>query len=760
MASAPSTPFAASLFGGMETTVSVLLPLPLAGAYDYLLPPGIDAPPGTVVHVPLAGRECVGVVWGAGTGQVAPEKLKAVLGLYDCPPLPGPLRDFVDWVAQYTLQPPGAVLRMAISVGAALDAPAMGVAYRLADGSRDDTGARLTPARRRVLAVLDSHGDYPFYAADLAREAAVGPGVVKAMAGAGLLEPVSVSGEWAPPRPDPRHPGPTLSEDQTAAADSLAAKVGAGYSVTLLEGVTGSGKTEVYFEAVAACLAAGRQVLVLLPEIALAAQWPGRFAKRFGVAPVEWHSQMGQAARRRTWRAVARGRASVVVGARSALFLPYADLGLIVVDEEHDPAFKQEDGVCYHARDMAVVRARLESIPTILVSATPSLETVENAARGRYAHVTLPNRHGAATMPTVRCIDIRRFPPQKWPEDGGQGGARPEGAPPPQMGWLSPPLIQATTETLARGEQVLLFLNRRGYAPLTLCRKCGHRFQCPNCTAWLVEHRRIGRLCCHHCGHQAPLPPTCPACGTEDSLAACGPGVERLAEEAAYRFPDARMAIAASDTLTGPKEAAALAERIRDHAVDLIIGTQIMAKGHHFPLITLVGVVDGDLGLQGGDLRAAERTHQMLHQVAGRAGRAEHPGTVLVQTTAPDHPVMTALAAGDGQKFLEAESESREAFSMPPFGRLVALIVSSEDGAKAAAAAAALGRTAPFGDGVEVLGPAPAPLALLRGRHRHRLLLKALRGVRVQPVVRAWLDRANLPTTVKVQVDVDPHSFL
>jgi primosomal protein N' (replication factor Y) len=746
-----------------ETIVSVLLPLPLTEPYDYLAPGDPPPPPGTVVRVPLGRREAVGVVVGPGSGTLDIGRLKPILGLVDLPPLPSSLLALVDWVAAYTIHPRGAVLRMALSVPDAFDAPKGAPAWVAMPGA-DTDALRLTAARKRVLAVLADHGAMPFATADLAREAAVTPAVITAMGKAGLLQSLTLSREWEPPVPDSARPGPALSADQGGAADRLRRAVGEGFSAILLDGVTGSGKTEVYFEALAETLRRGRQALVLLPEIALAAQWPDRFAARFGVEPVQWHSQMGQAARRKTWRAVALGRAPVVVGARSALFLPFPDLGLIVVDEEHDQAFKQEDGVTYNARDMAVVRGHLGGFPVVLASATPSLETVENARQGRYQHIELPSRHGGATLPSIDLVDLRKDEPQKWrpaptvaPDSEGAVVKREE---PLRMGWLSPPLVQATRETLAAGEQVLLYLNRRGYAPLTLCRKCGHRLQCPRCTAWLVEHRRTGRLRCHHCDFQMPLPTACPACEAPDSLAPCGPGVERLAEEALFRFPEARLDIAASDTVPGPREARALAERVRDGTVNLIVGTQIMAKGHHFPGLTLVGVVDGDLGLSGGDLRAAERTHQLLHQVAGRAGRAERPGRVLIQTADPAHPVMEALASGDAARFLETERAEREAFHWPPFGRLIALIVSSQDGPAAQATARALGRTAPLVQGVEVLGPAPAPLALLRGRHRHRLLLKAEKGTRAQVLVVEWLARTPIPSNVKVQVDVDPLSFL
>ncbi len=717
----------------MPDSLAILLPLPLAGSYDYL---GDDVAPGDFVVVPLGKRETIGVVWGPGTGEVAESKLKAVIAKLDAPPLPEVTRRFIDRVAAYTLAPPGAVLRMAMSVSTALEPPRMIAAWRLP--SADHIPEKDTPARRRVRAVLQQGPARS--TSDLAREAGVGTGVVKAMAAAGLLEAVSLPPLPAFRRPDGFHQGPALSPAQQAAAESLIAHLADG-GVTLLDGVTGSGKTEVYFEAVAATLRAGQQALVLLPEIALTGQWLERFEQRFGARPAEWHSDLTGAERRAAWRAIATGEARVVVGARSALFLPFPDLGLVIVDEEHEQAYKQEDGVAYQARDMAVLRGHLARIPVLLVSATPSLETLKNVAGGRYRALHLPDRHAGAALPKVRAVDLRRDRPAR-------------------QRWLSPGLVSALEETLTQGEQALLFLNRRGYAPLTLCRHCGHRMNCPNCTAWLVEHRHAGRLQCHHCGYQARLPDACPACGTAGSFAACGPGVERLAEETAALFPAARIALLTSDTLGGPRSVALTIERILRHEVDLLIGTQIVAKGHHFPMLTLVGVVDADLGLNGGDLRAAERTFQLLHQVAGRAGRAERAGQVLLQTYDPENPVIRALVADDRDGFIAHEMAERRAASMPPFGRLAALILSSPDADGIDRIARELARVAPSGPGILVLGPAPAPLALLRGRHRRRFLLKCRRDIAPQPLIRAWLAKVKLPGNLRLQVDIDPYSFL
>ncbi len=715
--------------------IPVLLPRPFAGPFDYAVGPDQDPVPGDIVLVPLNRRAEVGVVWDSASGPAVDDaRLKPVTAVLDQPPLPSALRRFIDWVAGYTLSFPGEVLAMALRVNA-LQPDVPTAAYRLG-APETITQGRMTPGRQRVVTALTPGALLTLPA--LTRAASVSPAIVRSMVDAGMVERIALPA-WRPATPDVTAAGPVLRPEQAAAAHVL--RAASGFGVTLLDGVTGSGKTEVYLEAVAACVAAGRQALVLLPEIALGAQWLERCTARFHAAPAAWHSDLSSRTRRQTWRAIADGAAPIVVGARSALFLPFPDLGLIVVDEEHETAFKQEDGVMYHARDMAVVRARLSDAPVVLVSATPSLETLSNVEAGRYQRLTLTARHGGATLPAVATIDLREHPP-------------------PRGRFLSPTLVDAIGTTIARGEQAMLFLNRRGYAPLTLCRHCGHRMQCPNCTAWLVEHRARHVLTCHHCAHTEDIPEHCPACDAPDSLTPIGPGVERITEEAAALFPDARRLVMASDTLTGPNAAADAAHRIERREVDLIIGTQIVAKGWHFPHLTLVGVVDADLGLAGGDLRAAERTVQLLHQVAGRAGRAEAPGTVLLQTYNPEHPVMQALVGGDLAAFMAAEAAGRRPGHWPPYGRLAALIVSADTGADADALAAALGRAAPRGDGLMVLGPAPAPLAILRGRHRRRLLLKARRDVAVQPVLRAWLEQVPVPARSRVDVDVDPVSFL
>lgn len=716
----------------------MLLPLPLPTAYDYRVPENMMLEDGDFVRVPLGRRQVIGVVWGTGQEDVDEAKIRDLLERLATPSLNANFRRFIDWVAAYTVSPPGAVLKMAMSVPAALQPPKPLIAYGLNPSPPE---FKMTPARRRVIDVL-ADGQPPRPGAELAREAAVGASVVKGLLKAGVLLCLETLPNLDVTKPDGAHPGPKLSADQARSGTVLAGDViSGGFTASLLDGVPGAGKTEVYFQAVAEALKQGRQALVLLPEIALSAQWLARFERRFGAAPHEWHSDLTPAHRRDTWRAVSEGRAGVVVGARSALFLPFADLGLIVVDEEHEGAFKQQEGVIYNARDMAVVRAHMSDIPIVLASATPSLESVVNAGDGRYRLLHLPERHGGAALPDVSLIDMRSEAPS-----GGH--------------WISPALIDQLKQTFAAGEQAMLFLNRRGYAPLTLCRTCGHRFDCPNCTAWLVTHRRgAGRMQCHHCGFSTAMPDKCPAC-EKQTLAACGPGVERLAEEVAELFPDIRADIAASDSISGPKAAAQLVARIENHEVDLIIGTQIVAKGYHFPLLTLVGVVDADLGLSGGDLRAAERTYQLLYQVAGRAGRAQKPGRVVLQTYMPDHPVMQALHSGQRQQFIETETRARKLSDMPPFSRLAAIIISGPLEREVDAVAALLGRKAPNFKDVMILGPATAALARIRGRHRRRFLVKAPKQVDIQGLIADWLSVAPRVGKVRIQVDIDPYSFL
>ena len=727
--------------GGAEGRVAVLLPLPLERALDYAVPDDLagTVAPGSFVRVPLSGRERVGVVWGAGVDEIDASRVKPLTEVLAAPPMTEPLRRLVDWAADYTLANRGAVLRMAMSVPAAVEPPRQRTAYR----PGPETEARMTAARERVLALL--RDGPPRTAAGIAREAGVSAGVVSGLAALGAIEAVSLPELASFGLPDVHRAGPVLSDAQAQAATTLKEAVcDRAFSVAVLDGVTGAGKTEVYFEALAAAVGAGLQVLVMLPEIALGAQWLARFRARFGAAPAVWHSELGARQRRETWRAVAEGRAQVVVGARSALWLPFRSLGLIVVDEEHDAAFKQEDGVIYHARDMAVVRARFEGCACVLVSATPSLETAVNVENGRYGRVRLPDRHGGALLPAIETVDLR-------------------GTPPARGTWLAPALRAALAETLEAGEQALLFLNRRGYAPLTLCRACGHRMQCADCSAWLVEHRFAGTLDCHHCDYRRPLPEACPACEAEESFAACGPGVERLAEEVDGAFPGARWAVLTSDTVRGPSQVQDLVDAIVAREIDVLIGTQMVAKGHHFPQLTLVGVVDADLGLAGGDMRAAERTYQLLHQVGGRAGRGGRPGRVVLQTYASEHPVIAALAAGDRDSFMAQEAAAREAHSLPPFGRLAAVIAAGPGEAETLRAASALARRARADErhsDVQVLGPAPAPLKLLRGRHRFRLLFKAPRGTLIQPHLRRWLADLDRRTLRRLQVDIDPHSFM
>ncbi len=712
------------------------------GALDYRVPAGMAIEFGSVVVAPLGPRQIVGIAWEAERlpAQDVPEsKLRPILEVLPTPPLPAPLRRLIEWTAEYYCAPISSVARMALGSSAALRGGGTMTEYRLTGAEAE----RMTPQRVKACEALQGE---QATIRELAAIAEVSEGVLRGMVSAGLLEPVTVDIDRPYPRALPDFAVPELTAAQQQAADAfVAAAESGGFAPFLLDGVTGSGKTECYFEAIAAAIAGGRQVLVLLPEIALTENFLRRFEHRFGAPPVLWHSSLKATERRRAWRAIVagpqNGGAQVVVGARSALFLPYAALGLIVVDEAHEVSFKQDDGVRYNARDVAVIRARFEQIPVILASATPALESMHLADTGVYRRIDLPARFGGATLPEISIVDLRAEQPER-----GR--------------WLAPRLVAEMRERLAKGEQSLLFLNRRGYAPLTLCRHCGYRFQCPNCTAWLVEHRFSRKLACHHCGHEVPAPEECPECGTKDCLVACGPGVERIADEVAELMPEARVALVTSDTLNTPERIADFVAAAEQGLVDVIVGTQLVTKGYHFPELTLVGVVDADLGLEGGDLRAGERTYQQIAQVAGRAGRAAKPGEVLIQTRHPEAAVIAALAAGDRDAFYDAETQARRDAGAPPFGRWAAIIVSSEDEAEARDAARAIGGSRPSHPDVAILGPAPAPMSLLRGRYRYRLLINARRSAELQKIIGEWLGTLRFPQGVRVGVDIDPYSFV
>jgi primosomal protein N' (replication factor Y) len=719
--------------------VDVLVPVAINQTYSYRVPRGLEIAPGDVVTVPLGAREVIAVVWAENP---APDprlhnRLKDIGEKLDVPPLREELRTLVDWVANYTLSARGMVMRMTLRMGEHLGPERVRPGVRLVGAPPQ----RMTPARRRLIEVLSDgllHGK-----SDAAKEAGVSAGVVDGLVDEGTLAVEPMPPPPPPPQPDPDFAVPDFSRSQRTAVDAMRALASNGtFHVALLDGVTGSGKTEVYFEAVAETIRRGKQALILMPEIALTGQFRDRFAARFGERPLEWHSELTPRTRARNWVAISSGAARVVVGARSALFLPYADLGLIIVDEEHDQAYKQDEGAHYHARDMAVVRAHIAKIPIVLASATPSVESEVNARKGRYQRVALTSRFGGQHMPQIEAIDLRREGPMR-----GR--------------FISPRLAGEIRTAIERREQALLFLNRRGYAPLTLCRACGHRFACTICDAWLVDHRFRQRLVCHHCGFSMPRPHQCPHCAAEESLVAVGPGVERLQEEAAALFPEARTMVLSSDLVTSVETMRSELNEIAEGRVDIIIGTQLVAKGHHFPRLNLVGVVDADLGLSNGDPRAAERTFQLLNQVIGRAGREQGHGIGYLQTHQPEHPVMRALVASDREAFYASEIDQRERSGYPPFGRLASLIVSAGDRPTAEGFARQLVRVAPVDESIQVLGPAEAPLAVIKGRYRFRLLVKSARGVDLSGYLRDWL--AAGPKTkgnLKLEVDVDPQSFL
>lgn len=654
--------------------VGVLLPIPLSQVYDYIVPEGMSLAVGDMVLVPFGSRRLYGVVWRVSEFPETAKPLKEVYNKFDLPTIPLANLEFIEWVANYTLTPLGAMLKLMLSV--------------------PQVFKNLKRQSKKINKVLTPHPDFA-----------------------------------------PIH----FSSVQELPYQELKLRLNQGYSVSVLDGVTGSGKTEIYLELIAEVLRSGQQALVLLPEISLSPQMIERFAKRFGTSPSLWHSLLTPAQRRETWKQILKGEAKVIIGARSALFLPYSNLGLIVVDEEHEQTYKQDEGAIYQGRDMAVVRASLDHIPIVLASATPSLETHYNCRQGRYHKVSLESRFGEASLPEIEIIDLKESKSKEW---------------------ISAPLFNEINKITASGEQALLFLNRRGYAPLTLCSACGTKVECPFCTAWLVDHRVQGRLVCHYCGHAVTQLKECMSCHAKESFVACGPGVERLAEEVAGRFPHLKYCIISSDLISNVQELDLILSKIKNNEVSIIIGTQMIAKGHHFPHLTLVGVIDADLGLQGGDLRGSERTYQLLQQVGGRAGREQKSGKVWLQTYYPEHPVMQALITGDREQFIEQELFMRESNSMPPFSRLAALILTGMDEEKVKQEALRLLSVVPKDASIEILGPAPSPIYMIRGRYRWRILVKGPRNYNLQKFLKLWLYSIKLPSSVRLKIDIDPYNFL
>lgn len=717
----------------------ILFPLPIGKLFDYTVPEKETVQAGSYVIAPFGPNKRIGVVWKVVPENEEPNrKLKSISEVFAVPPMPKRMRDFIEFVAKYTVKQLGQVLKLSMrSLEAFKNAPSI-TTYELTG----DIPQRLTPTRKAVISAISSMKSPTL--SELAKEAGVSTSVVKGMVKIGVLRTVETSSDKPFTLPIPTESKKALTNEQLSAVASIRiAQDAKNFAPIVVDGVTGSGKTEVYFEAIAKALRDDEkaQILILLPEIALTQSILKRFADRFEAEPTVWHSELSDSQRRRAWREVAFGRARIVVGARSALFLPFTKLGLIVIDEEHDTSYKQDEGVNYNGRDIAVAKAKFEDACILLGSATPSLESTSNTESGRYGLVTLSARPGTARLPDIKLIDMRKQSPDK-----GRS--------------LSATLVNEIRETAQRGEQSLLFINRRGYAPLVLCKSCGEKLMSPDTHSWLTEHLSSGRLICHLTGYSIPKPKKCPKCDMDHSLIGIGPGVERIAEEVVGFLPHATVEVFSSDTTETAEDTKNMIERMARGEIDVLVGTQIVAKGHNFPNLTLVGVIDGDSGIKGGDPRAGERTFQLLSQVAGRAGRAEKPGRAFIQTYSPDNPAMIALAAGDRDGFMRIERDMRSELGLPPFGRLAALIVSAPSANEANDAGRTIAQSAPNAKNVKVFGPAPAPITMIRGRHRRRFLVQSPRNVDLSAFMSTWRKSFKLPRNVRVNLDIDPYSFL
>lgn len=723
--------------------VKVLIPNVVNAGYDYRLTG--PATLGQFVACRVMNRPYIGVVWGFGDSGLPAEKIKDVSAVYDARLA---ITD-LQWIAKmsgWTLMTPGAVLRLIVNVPDAFSPPKMEQLY----GLNITDAVRMTASRQAVADAFASNDNEPMSATDVQNIARVSPSVVRTMISGGILVPKEQRARPTEYNSPEYHDcgNIVLNPEQQSAADVIGAAIDrGGFSVHLLDGITGSGKTQVYFDAAWRAYSRGGSVLLMMPEIALTAQFMHRFAARFGAAPVVWHSNLTAARRREIWRGVLRGEIRMVVGTRSALFLPWQNLGLIVVDEEHDTSYKQEDMGNYHARDMAVLRGKIAGFPVVLASATPSAETLQNVASGKYQVLRLTSRVGGAQLPKIETIDLRENRPEPYQVSDVLNN-----------GFLSVPLCNAISDTIAAHRQVMLFINRRGFAPIVQCKKCGWVAGCPDCSVGMTYHRAVGKLLCHMCGRTAPMPTKCPDCGGDVSMR--GAGLEKIAEEVSVRFPSARVALVSSDTISTRQSLERIVAKMESGEIDIVIGTQILAKGHHFPNLTLVGVVDADMGLFGTDFRAAEHTFQQLFQVAGRAGRGEFPGRVLLQTYQPQHPVLCAICAGDRDAFMAADMASRQSAKMPPFGQLIAVIVECQREDTLKKYCAGLAAVAPRAPGVKIMGPIAAGVYQIRNWYRMRFLVMGGPTTLLQPVVAHWLRAIKQPANMRVKVDVNPQNFM
>ena len=728
--------------------VKVLIPNVANAGYDYRLTAPADL--GTFVRVNVMRRPYIGVVYGIGDSGLAPEKIRDTTDVFPWHLSVSDLQ-WIQKMSDWTLMTPGAVLRLIVNVPDAFSPPRTEQLY----GYDFESNVRMTDARQSVADAFASNDNEPMSASDIQNIAHVSAAVVKTMINRGVLIPRDTRTRDANDFNYKYQDMGTvqLNTEQSAAAAEIAAAIDhGGYSAFVLDGITGSGKTQVYFDAAWRAYSHGKSVLLMMPEIALTAQFISRYEHRFGAPPVVWHSNLTAARRRAIWRGVLTGKIRMVVGTRSALFLPWQDLGLIVVDEEHDTSYKQEDMGNYHARDMAVLRAKISGFPIVLTSATPSAETLQNVADGKYRCLKLTARFGGATVPTIETIDMRanRPLPYNLPSD--------DDAAAPQNGYLSPNLCNAIQETLNAGRQTMLFINRRGFAPIVQCKKCGWVAQCPDCSVGMTYHKHMGKLLCHMCGRMAPMPTKCPNCG--DNVSCRGAGLEKIQEEVSIKFPSARTALVSSDTIISRQALERIVHKMENGETDIVIGTQILAKGHHFPNLTLVGVVDADMGLFGTDFRAAEHTFQQLFQVAGRAGRGDAPGRVLLQTYQPENPVLTAICNGNRDAFMASDMAARRAAKMPPYGQLIAVIIESQRETVLKKFCADLSAAAPTAAGVKIMGPIAAQIYQVRNWYRMRFLVAGDARAKLQPLVRHWIDKVRTPSNVRVKLDVNPQNFM
>lgn len=724
-----------------KLTAQILLPIIFDKSFSYYVNDAFNIEVGDVVLVNFMNRNCYGIVTKVEEElEKSNFKMKTILAKDDELKISPNLIKLIEFAASYNLAPKGLFLKLAISILNSSKIKENSQVFCKIN-KNPPQNVKITPKRQEIIDLFGKKSE--ILLSEIVNLAKTSSSTVNSLVKNGILtkeiKKIAQKREKFPEIEPNLFKLKELSSDQQNAADFLNKKIAQNqHSVTLVDGVTGSGKTEIYFNVISKILKEkSGQILILLPEIILVNQLIKRFENIFNFKPQIWHSKINNNQKRDIFYALNNGEIEILISTRSAIFLPFSNLKLIIIDEEHEASFKQEDIVNYHGRDMAIARAKFENIPVILSSATPSLETFVNAKSGKYEHLILKSKFFNNKKTQIELVDMKNSDLEK--------GC-----------FISKELEKEMQNCLENKKQILLFLNRRGYAPLTLCKSCGHKISCKDCSSYMSYHQSLNKLICHHCGSESKFNIACENCEEEDSFVTLGAGVERIHEEVKSLFPLSKTALMTSDSLNNQEESTKIIEKIINNEVDVIIGTQIIAKGHHFPNLSLVGIIDGDSSFNNANLRAGEKSFQLLTQVIGRAGREKHPAKIFLQSYNINNLVFKYIIEQNRDDFFNLEIQNRQIMQMPPFGKMIAIIFISKNEDLAINCGKMIVSHFPNQENIEIFGPAPMPISKIRKNYYYRVLVKSDKKLNIQKLINNIISSFKTPNQVRIKIDVDP----